>query len=164
MKVTTDQILTEKIDIHVDNSGQFWAEFNDMRYTADTRMKLLEDLKKAVKAAEGEKAVPVTLINVSKKKEYSYGGSAYSQGRGIVHCRVRGKHGREYNTFLFVTDDGTKFKRSTHDAGDLCRRLSESEIAEYERLTKIIDAAEADFNGWLKGVTISPSEALKLDE
>lgn len=165
MKVTTDTIGKEKIDIHVDSSGHFWAEYEDERYEDETRKALLEKLAKAVKRHESEKAVRVTLVDVqpTTRKSFSYG--PYEPGRGVLHARLRGKHGREWNAWLFVSEDGkTKFKMASHNGGfTLCPRLSAEQVAEYERLSGAIETAKAAYAEWLKGVEVTPEEALKLD-
>lgn len=165
-KVTTDQIGTEKIEIFVDASGQFHAEYNDESFNADTRAGLLDLLSKAVKSKEKETAIPVTFIDlVPSTKNSGWGDDKYTTGRGIMHAKLRGKHARESNTYLFVSDDGkTKFKMGRYNGlNKLCRRLTPEEIAEYTRLAKEVDFAEANMDGWLATVHVDAKDVLKLD-
>lgn len=129
--------------------------------TAPTRVELLEKLKKAVKAAEIEKAIPVTLVDLVPATARGYYSSApYETGRGIVHAKLRGKHAREWNTWLYMTEDGKKFKFSSQGQ-HLCRRLSAGEVAEYERLTAAIDVAEQAYAIWFKEVHVQPDDLLE---
>jgi hypothetical protein len=163
MKVTTDQVGAQRIDIFVDNSGEFHAEYNEQSYRAETRMLLIKQLEKAVKSAENEKAIPVTIIDMVVSADKRDEGK-YESGRGVIQAKLRGKHGREWSTWLFMTDDGKKkFKLSSHETRKLCRRLTPEEIAEYERLAARVDEAEMLMAEWLATVHVSPEEALKLE-
>jgi len=167
-KITTDHIGPARvaIEIFVDSSGQFSAEYNDERYSANTRADLLVLLEKAVKQAAAEKAAPVTIVNLVYPEKKSHWENPVEEGRGVIHAQLRGKHGREHSMWLFTSESGVKFKLGGYGdrLSQLCRRLTPEEVADYATLVAAIDTAQAAFDAWLQARHVSPQEALKIEE
>jgi hypothetical protein len=163
-KLTTDTIGTERIDIYVDGSGLFSAEYLDERYSAETRKLLLEKLEKAVKAHQNERAIPVSIVNLVRNTDRKgWNNDAFASGRGVIQAKLRGKHQRLFDTWLYATDDDKQqrfSRRQSYRDGTLCRRLTDAEIAEYLALAKQADEAEAVLKEWITERAIDPEEAL----
>lgn len=156
-----------KIDIEVTSGGEFRAEFMDNAYDAPTRKELLEKLEKAVKKAQTQRAVDVTILDLQprdttkKTSGWCDDRGPYEHGRGAVHASLRAKHGRQWNTWLLADDDGKKFQVSGRNAGIICRRLTSDEVAEYVRLAKAVDDADEAFAAFRNRVEIEPARALE---
>lgn len=158
-KVT--QILidgVEPIDVHVDGSGTFIAEFNDQEYEAASRKELDAKLTKAVKVFSETGIVDVTVIGRTVLKRSK---SVEREAADAVHAKLRSKHERQYNTWLLVTEDGIKFQVSGSYDGTIVRRLTDAEVERYRALVATRIAAERAVQEFIDDVKIHPDEALK---
>lgn len=168
MKLGSDFYKGESVDIHVDNEGKFYAEHDNETYAALTRQELLEDLHKAISRAKSANPVEVTVLGlvptdpIADRTRFGRD-AAFKSGDGVVNAKLRGKHGRNWGTFLFVTADKakTKFQMQGTREATVARRLTEAEIAEYMRLTATFRAAESARDAFIESVQIDPEEALK---
>jgi hypothetical protein len=168
MKLTTDTINGVNIDVEVNSSGQFSAEFEDVSYSAPTRLALLEQLTKAVKKAQQAGIVPVTILGRVKKDPkdrhaHMYDSGPYENGAGVIHALLRSKHAKEWNAYLLVSDDADKqkFKMSGSREGVLARRLTADEVTHWKALRDALDLAELALEEFEKHVSIDADEALE---
>lgn len=166
MRLTTDTILDEKIEIYVDGSGQFSAEFNDNRYEAATRKELLEQLTKAVKLARQQGTVDVTVLGLIENRDgrgRRIPGEPFTAGAGVVQAKLRGKHAREHGAWLLVSDAGDKFQVRgwSGRAGTIARRLTEAEVADYLTLLEAKRVAETALENFVGAVKVDPEEELQ---
>jgi hypothetical protein len=158
-KVT--QILIDgiaPIDVHVDGSGMFLAEFNDNEYEAASRKELDAKLQKAVKQFRETGVVDVTVIGRAVMKRSK---SVDRESGEAVHAKLRSKHERQYNTWLLVTEDGIKFQVSGSYDGTIVRRLTDDEVARYRALIATKTAAERAVQAFVDDVKIEPDTALR---
>jgi hypothetical protein len=167
--IGTHDVSGERIEIHVHSDGIFQATFSEEEYNAKTLEELKAKLEKAVKAARNEKAVPCTVLGfrpVEKRKgSAGFSDEPFEAGLGFVQAKLRGKHARQHETYLLMTDDGKqRFQlngwRSSNGV-TLTERLGEAEIAQYLELAKIAEAAQAELNAFLEARKVRPEELLK---
>jgi hypothetical protein len=167
VKFATERIGDHRIDIEVDGSGQFTAEFNDCNYSHATRLGLLEELKKAVRRAELQGVVDVTvlgLVAVSNAHKRHYSNEPYEPGAGVVQAKLRGKHERQHATWLLVADEGKpRFQVSGYarDNVQIARRLTVVEIKQYLALRETVRVATCDLEDFIGSVKIDPAAALE---
>lgn len=167
MKLGSDFYKGESVDIHVDNDGKFYAEHDGETFTSLTRQGLLDDLHRAIARAKAANPVKVTVLGlvptdpIADKNRYG-ANSAFKSGDGVVHASLRGKHGRNWGTFLFVTDDAKKQKfqlQGTREA-TVARRLDGVEVQEYTVLLAVFREAESALKAFVERVEIDPEQAL----
>lgn len=170
IKLGTERIGPDRvaIDVTVDGSGIFHAEFNDQEFSSKTRMELVEQLTKAVKVAASQRPVDVTVLGIrpqSKQEAARWGGSSekFTEGIGAVQAQLRGKHERQSHTWLLQTVDKpvVKFQVSYSRDGQICRRLTAEEIAHYTDLAQQAEAAAAALKAYIESVSLDPEEALE---
>jgi hypothetical protein len=169
MAVISSEVFgNERVQIHVSEGGKFSATFDDQEYHADTLKDLREQLEKAAKEAREQKAVDVTVVGLVPytKGQDVYGWSPFTDGIGVVHAKLRGKHKRESAWLLQAIENGKpgrRFKLSTYgeEKRSICRRLKAAEVEEYLRLANAIADAEAALEGWRAAMHVDPEEALK---
>lgn len=157
------------IDINVDARGMFCAEFNDQEYREDTRAKLIAILTRVIKAAAQQGTVEVTVLGlVAREGKYDRDEGPFTSGDGVVHARLRGKHERQHNCWLLISDDGKKFQVSGGYSsaswlrdGQITRRLTPDEVAEYLRLKSASTAARKAHEAFIEAVQINPADAWK---
>lgn len=163
MRLSTETIGAHKIEIDVDGHGQFSAEFNDHTFTHKTRLELIDALKVAVKRADAQGVVEVTVIGIAAS-DRKYSSDPFMSGAGYVHAKLRGKHERQHNTFLLVTDDArfkpTKFKIEGWRNGTITRRLTDVETTEYLRLAESLRVATTALEDFTGAAQIKPEDAL----
>lgn len=162
MKLGTETIGEVPIDVDVTPHGEFIAEFDGQTYRASTRIDLLEKLRTAVKKAQRQGVVDVTVLNL--KEHDKKGGTfldAFDTGDGFVHAKLRSKHEREHSTWLLVSESKKKFKVSSYDKRIIARRLTAQEGEEYWTLVMALRAAESALRAFTDSVEIDPDEALK---
>lgn len=163
MKLSTETIGDQKIEIEVEQGGMFVASFNDHDYRASTRVELLDQLKTAVKKAAQQGMVDVSVLGLvpttNDDRLYSRT-TPYKLGDGVVHAKLRSRHEREYNTYLLVSDAKQKFKVSGSLEGTIARRLTDPEVAEYLRLREALRVATTAVEDFVGAVKLNPDEAL----
>lgn len=160
MKVATERIGGEAIDVDVDSAGTFRATFKDGDYQAKSLEGLREQLAKAEKAQLNSKPVDVTILNLTR----AAGNTArerYETGRGVVHAKLRGRHERE-RTWLLTDLHGNKFSLAAHFRTPVCKRLGEAEVAIYEKLAADLTAAEKAMRAFEEEFSQEPAELLGL--
>lgn len=167
MKLGTEHINGERIDVEVSADGLFTAHFNDQSYAAKTRVELIDLLKKAVKKFQQQATVDVTvlgLVPTTTSRAHSYRpDSPYELGAGVVHAKLRSRHEREYNTYLLVSDDegkAQKFKVSGSREGCIARRLTLAETIKYLDLREQLRIATTAVEDFVGAVQIDPDHAL----
>jgi len=158
------------IDIHVDSAGAFNAVFNDQEYSAKTMAELHDKLNKAVKKARDQGVVDVTVVGivpiVRKVGAYHHPGDHFMQGPGVVNAKLRGKHDRQSNCYLLMTEAGDgvkaglKFQIGYSREGRICRRLTLAEATRYVELAKARDAAIEALNDYEQGILLDVDDAL----
>lgn len=168
MKLGIDRIGVDQVplEVHVSEGGEFSAEFDEERYTATTRKELLEKLEKAVKAARETNPIDVTVLGLVPVSDRKGGWSSdpFEAGAGVVQAKLRGKHQREYNAWLMITDDGKKrfkYSSSRRESIQIARRLNAAEVREYLALREAIRVAETALEDFVGKVQIDPEEALQ---
>lgn len=167
IKLTTDRIGDHRIDIFVDSSGGFSAEFNDQSYSASTRRELLEQLQKAVRKAKQQGLVPVTVLGLVPAKPNKWNrkpDEPFESGAGVVDAQLRAQHERQHNTFLLITDDKkTKFQVETwrhRDGVTVARRLTVEEAHLYVALRGAVEVAEQQLKAFTESVAVDPADLL----
>lgn len=162
MKLTTERILDEKIDIEIDGHGTFSAEFNDQDYSAPTRKELLEKLQVAIRKARLQGTVPVTVLGLVPvvKKQWSSDGH-YDKGAGIVQAMLRARHERQ-SCWLLVSEEKKKFQVSVYEREGvvIARRLNLAEVTRYLDLREAVRVAEVALEDYVGSVKINPDDAL----
>lgn len=159
-------VLGEKIDLYVDNSGTFRAEYQGEEYHAATAVEVKTMLTKAIRADKETRAVSVSIIDLvpnTKKKRDSWGDrpEPFVEGRGVVHGKLRGRHGHHHEWLLEA--DGKKFTlRCSGSNNIICLRLSPTRVKEYLQLAAEFDKAEAAFEAWKKENTVDVAEIARL--
>lgn len=124
-KIGTESIDGTKVDIYVDEDGDFLAEFDGSPYDAETKPKLLDKLRKARRAAQAP--VPVTVLSEPD-------GWRNSDKPVVTHGLLTGLHGG-HGAPLVSIETGKGMKRGWQPyASDIMRRLTPNEEKEYVRL------------------------------
>lgn len=164
MKLTTEKISEQRIDIEVDTNGGFSATFNDQDFNAKTRLELIEQLKKAVKRFERVTPVEVTILGlVRKKNRKSWDSEAFEQGAGAVNAKLRGRHVRN-RVWLMESDDddkACKFHLGGYKSdGTIVRRLTPKETLRYNELLEQKRVAETALEDFVGSVKVDPYQAL----
>lgn len=162
MKLATETVSKQKIEIEVDSHGQFSAEFNDMSFSAKTRLELLEQLKKAVRTFEKTKPVLVTVLGlVRKANRRSWDTEHFIQGAGTVDAKLRGHHDRN-RVWLLTSEDGQKFQVGGYRSdATIARRLTTAEAVRYGELVEAIRVATTALEDFVGCVGIDPAKALE---
>lgn len=164
MKLGTERVGVHKIDLEVDGTGKFSAEFNDQIFEAQTRKDLLEKLEKAVKKASQQGVVDVTVLGLvpgKKDKHGRFDDGPFEVGAGVVHAKLRARHEREYNAYLLVSEENQKFKVHGFDRGAvIARRLNDAEALRYLELKEAVRMAETDLEDFVGLVKLNPDDAL----
>lgn len=163
MKVKTETIQNEEIDIEVTVDGWFAARYDEEDYRAKSMDELIEKLKRQVDKARNRQAHPVTVIGIvpRAKKSTIYREEPYEDGDGFVHAVLRKKHERQ-GQYLFTAVDGTKFQLSSYRDGrsKVCRRLTAEEAKTYEQLAHAVTESQAALENWLVSVRVDAEELL----
>lgn len=161
MKIATETIGGQQIEIDVDAAGVFTAEYQDEEYRGETLKALKDKLIEAGKQVRAERAVPVTVLNrVPTRAKNTYGKTdPFEQGTGVVHATLRGQHAR-LKSWLLSGPEGQKFSESTYGHSEIARRLAEPEVSEYYALKDAIRVAEEAYQAFLDRVLIDPKAAL----
>lgn len=163
-RVSVQVVGAHRIDINVDDNGNFSAEFNDQDFSAKTKADLVEKLTKAVKRADAQGVVDVTVLGLvplmpGKGSAWRGRGEHFEQGAGFVNAKLRGQHERSYHTYLLVSEAGigykagVKFQVSGSREGVICRRIDLQEGLRYMELLeakRTADTALEDFIGLVK--------------
>lgn len=160
--VTNVMINNQTVEIEVDGSGRFTAEFDDQDFTAKTMEELGEQLRVAGKKSRETKAVDVSVIDhVLSKDRYD----PLQSGIGVVHAKLRGQHERNHE-WLLTAESGQKFKVRQWGSGErvICRRMTESEVAEYMQLANAVKTAEKVFESFRAKMRADPKRLLKVKE
>jgi hypothetical protein len=163
MKLTTEKIGNEQVEIHVSPSGDFMAELNDQSFRASTRDELISKLQAVAKKAAQRGVVDVTVLGLVEQdgSKMSHSLDPFSTGDGFVHAKLRAKAEREHSTFLLISESKKKFKVSGYDRRIIARRLTVQEEEEYTALVATVRAAEQQLKAWIELVQIDPEEAMK---
>jgi len=156
MKLGTERIGGRdgpRIEIEVDALGVFSAEVDEVEYTGKTKDELIEKLKKAVRRQARMTPVEITILDfdpaIRDRPRYNRTREETEEGRH-THATLRGQNPRTRE--LLLTIDGKKSAEYSLD-DQITRRLSDAEVAEFQRLKVAIAAAEAAYAEWLKGVS-----------
>src|SRR5688572_19126740 len=170
MKLATEKFGDERIDLEVDGNGKNFARWNDQDFTAATLKELREDLTKAAKRARKQKPIDVTVLGlVPETSRSNYGrNEPFKQGGGYVQAKLRAEHATRGGVFLMISDDD-RFKNERFELGgyqmreaDICRRLSLSELVEYEQILEAKRKAETALEDFIGARTIdAKAELLK---
>jgi hypothetical protein len=164
MKLTTAKIGSVSIDIEVNAGGTFTANYNDNDYEAKTSDELYEKLRAAVKKAQQQGTVDVSVLGlVPTEKKSPFGRTEpYQQGIGVVHAKLRAKHERHYQTHLLVSEEKKNFQVNGYDrSGIVTRRLSQTDVDYYVALREKVKAAEQELQTFVDSVKIDPDKALE---
>lgn len=163
MKIKTETIQGENIDIEIDSSGMFSADYDEESYRGKSLEELLEKLKRAVNKSRDQRAVDVTVVGLipREKKSSIYREEPYVEGDGLITATLRKKHERQ-SMYLLTADDGTKFQLSSYREGrtKICRRLTPEEMATYQALAAASTDAQAALENWLVTVRVDADELL----
>jgi hypothetical protein len=161
MRLGSERIGSETIDVEVDVNGVFMATFDGQDYDATTRLELIEKLTKAVKRSALRGVVDVTVLNlVPNKNRSGWDNGPYALGSGVIDATLRSKHDRQHNTYLLTSCDGKKFQVSGAREGTIARRLTAKEQIEYLKLCQERDSAVAAVEAFAAAVRIDPDKAL----
>lgn len=163
MKISTERIGDEQIEIEVTPSGRFEASFNEEDYRAETKGELLEILRAAVgKAKQARAPLPVTLIDRVRGKRNSWDSlGSVIDGRGTLDMLLRGVHARTRVVMLLDGEKKIQLDTSWGNNRFIARRLNSDEKAEYEELTVALDRASAAYNAFKAKVLIDPKDAME---
>lgn len=173
MKLQDERIGKESIVIEVTQAGRFTATYNDAEYWADTRQALIEQLKKAVKKADGQGVFDVTVLGLVRstvRQGFVSGNEPFTSGIGTVDAKLRSKHEKNWNTYLLITDGlefsdakgkEIKFQISGSRNGLICRRLTTGENLEYLNLASALKDAQAALGAFEQRMKLDPDEALR---
>lgn len=161
MKIATETIGGQKIDIDVDGAGVFRATYEEEEYRGESLKAVKDKLIEAAKQVQIERAVPVSVLDWIPTKEKSRYGKTepFEQGTGVVHATLRGQHAR-LKSWLLSGPEGQKFRLSTYDHSWIAHRLAEAEVSEYHALKDAIKVAEDAYQAFLDRVLIDPRAAL----
>lgn len=162
MKISTERIGDELIEIEVTPSGRFEASFNEEDYRAETKGELVELLRAAVgKAKQARPPMPITLLNRIRGKKTSWGKQGIIEGRGTLDLMLRGVHSR--TRVILLTDGDQKIQLDLGWGGNkaVARRLNANEKAEYQELTAALDRASAAYSAFEAKVLIDPKAAME---
>lgn len=154
------QITAHKgIDIDLNgDTGLFTADIDGEHYHAPSRQELIAQIDKALTRNGEATPIPITLVDVVQSR-YSHHADPYQTGRGIAHIQFRRQHAHRYNTYLCLSDDGSKKFNIDGVTGQMCHRLTDAEIGEYLNLTTAVDQAAAVYKAWLARVKfIAPTD------
>lgn len=162
-------VLGEKIDLYVDNSGTFRAEYQGVEYHAATAADVHKMLTKAVRADKESRAVSVSILDHvpnpeskdSKNRRWGSSWEPFVSGRGVVHGKLRGRHGHHHEWLLEA--DGKKFTVRCYDSDNvICLRLSPTRVKEYLTLAEAFDRAKAALTAWKEENTVDAKEIARL--
>lgn len=133
MKLTTIKVREHTFDVDVSTSGVFSAKYNDRTYRESTIDKLHEALMKATKRARAKVELPVTEL----------------VSRHARHATFTGMHGGTGNIMLRY--DGSKGSVDTKSSynGNLYKRMTDEQVAEYQRLFDVRKAASDALSAFL---------------
>lgn len=162
MKISTEKIGDEQIEIEVTPEGRFEASFNEEDYRAETKGELLDILRAAVgKAKQARAPMPITLLNRIRGKKTSWGEIGIIEGRGTLDLMLRGVHSR--TRVILLTDGDKKIQFDNGWGGNkaVARRLTANEKAEYQELTAALDRASAAYSAFEAKVLIDPKAAME---
>jgi hypothetical protein len=168
MKLTTEKIGDQRIDIEVDGNGKFSATFDETDYTAKTIEELRELLRSAIKKAKATKPIEVTVLGLvpRKKSIYSGNGEPFEDGPGYVQAKLRGEHGTRRHVYLLISDDdrfeNEKFQIGGYGSNDaeIVARLSLVEVLRYTELLELKRAATTAVEDFVGAHKFDITEAL----
>ena len=158
MKLKTVKVNGFKCDISVSDDGQFSSRVAGQYVRADTMVELKTKLKKAAKRPKIEVAVPVTVLGRGFTKP-QYGHAHWHSGSGVQHVTLVGL-GADGD--VRYRDDKTGEKGYLHDIrstwrGEVVRRLTDEEAAEWARLATAARDAEHALRDFEKRVALPES-------
>lgn len=169
VRVGAETVQGERIDIEVEKSGQFSADWDGHTFREDTKAKLLEALKKAIKASSKRPPVEVTILDWRFESNFNDDDRGY-----VAHVQLRGQNVRTHQYLLTCTgEDGEPEKRTIYAnefTERVVRRLTDEEVAEYSVLVDKVKQAEAavqafrearafDAEAWIRGELQAAEEA-----
>jgi len=165
MQLSTERIGKERIEIHVTDLGEFWAEFEDNTYRATTKLELLEQLRKAIKKASETAPIPVTVLGLVPAKPDKWNrqpDEPFEPGPGALQAKLRGEHERQ-SRYLLITDDKKKFQVGTYqrDRVIIARRLTAAEVEHYLELREALTRASKAVDEFENEVRADPAQLLK---
>src|SRR5262245_37546100 len=163
-KVTEWTIRDHKVAVTVDHLGNFNATVDDVDLEAKTLADLKPKVEKAVKRmidnANPKKQLAVTVLGmiiVNKTHD------PLQKGIGVVHARLRGKHGRNHE-YLFTAETGQKFKLRSWGNQHVTKRLNAGQEAEYLQLAKAQADADAAMEAFEKAHVLNMDRLLGADD
>lgn len=163
-KVTEWIIRDNKIAVHVDHLGNFSATVDDVELEAKTLVELKPKVEKAIKRmidnANPKKQIQITVLGM---KIVNSTHDPLQKGIGVVHARLRGKHGRNHE-YLFTSESGQKFKLRSWGNQHVTRRLNAGQEAEYLRLAQTQADAIAAVEKFEKEHVINMDRLLGSDD
>lgn len=148
-KVGSETIDGAAFEISVDSSGNFIAEFGGEDYSADSKKKLVDKLRAAVRT-RNRVAVPATMI------ERGYHDDKEPK---LVNVVLTGMHAGSRN--VLYREEGTG--KTGQDIGyrdTTLRRLTPAESKTYLELWRAKHAATVKLEAWTKERTIEPKQAV----
>jgi hypothetical protein len=161
MKFSTERILDKRIDVEIDGSGMFSAEFEDQDYSAPTRKELVEKLQAAVRKAKKQGTVNVTVLGLVPAAKRYASDDNYAPGAGVVHAKLRARHERQ-NAWLLISESKQRFQVGTYRTDStIVRRLTDAEVAGYLDLREAVRMAEVALEDFIGAVKIDPDQALQ---
>ncbi len=163
-KVTEWIIRDNKVAVSVDHLGNFTATVDDVELEAKTLADLKPKVEKAIKRmidnANPKKQIAITVLGmriVNKTHD------PLQKGVGVVHARLRGKHGRNHE-YLFTAESGQKFKLRSWGNQHVTRRLNAGQEAEYLALAQAQADADAAIAAFEKAHVINMDNLLGRDD
>lgn len=166
MKLTTEKIGAENIDIEVNQSGEFHAEFNEEKFRATTQAELIEQLRRAVKKAKAVKPVDVTVLRLRERTtRKDWDNEIFETTEegtlGVVDAKLRGYNERNH-VFLLVDDKKQKFQLGGYKNGDavIVRRLTAAEKRDYAVLVEAERVALTGLEDFIGLVKIDAKKTL----
>lgn len=149
MKVSTEKIDEASFDIFVDDSGSFSATFDGETYSGDSKKRLVDKLREAVRTHQ-RVSVPATMIE-----------RAYDDDKPptLTNVDLTGLHARSRNVLYREVGTGKTGQWQSY-RGDTLRRLTPAEAKTYLDLWRVKRAAEVKLDAWVKAREIDPRQAV----
>jgi hypothetical protein len=150
------------VDIEVESGGRFTAALEGEEYQADTKAGLVEILRKAAKRQQKRTPVEITLLDYDhawqqiptyqrKRVDETRLNPEEPEAGYVTHAQLRGQNPRTRALLLTIGTEKVPLDYSYHST-PIARRLSEAEVAEFQRLKAAIRDAEAAYAAWEAGV------------
>lgn len=163
MKLKTIKMNGMHCEIDVSGDGRFSCNVAGQWCMANTLEELKVKLKKATKRPNIQVAIPMSVTG-RKFHRPQYGRASWVSGYGAQHITLTsiGVDGDVRYQDDLTHEKGDLDDVTGHHRGELTRRLTDEEVAEYARLAEAADDAREALHEFLKPLTVTSYTAADL--